>query len=1201
MIATLGRHRFAAVLGNSGSGKSSLVRAGVFPALRTGLLASAGPDWIIVDMRPGSDPIGNLLAALRLAGFAAGLSTDDLRSDPASILHEIRTTFERQPDLTSNVLILADQFEELFRHTVRPESATADYDEKAAFVNLLHTTVALADGAERGAAICAMITMRSDYLGECAQFRGLPEALNKAQYLVSRMTREQLRLVIEGPVHLAGASISPRLLHRLLNDVGEDPDQLPLLQHALSRTWQAWRDRSEPDSEINENDYISIGTMQNALSLHAMRVCEKATEKCRCSVTVIKRMFQRLRERDDKWRETRRTASILELSEVAESTPDEIIQVIECFRKPGRTFLTPFTGPLDKQTEIDVTHECLLRKWTTLAGDWVAEEEDSRQNYLRIAERSADDYLSGPMLERLLEWWESRKPNRAWAERYHKNFEEARILLFESRRRRDEQIEREEAERRLEQQQQVEKARLLAESRLNQTRKRGAYILATGALVFAGAMMWQNTRVSTQSELANTQLLISQAALASETDTYLKVSAVMAAEGVLRQSDGGEARRILSAALALMPKPEAVWPEVKGRIADYAPDGKTVAVASGDELVFVDRATGRILHRLHHQGSEIRSIDVTEERLVTGTADGKVRVWRLDLKADKPVLGEPRVYSCGSSVETLATTPQGTTVACGCVQPGSHALPTLILWQGDRRWNIPVPGATAATAPPADNSPPALALSEDGTRVATAYAGKLSVHTVFSDAEIAPKDGGKSKDDAASVVSLAPDPGAGDTFFYATNDGSVRGWSSESDTPILKLGSSPVAVANSKQLLAVSTADGVVKVWDVSAGSEIARVVLSSAARSLALAPDGDELLAFDSNGGLHRYRLNPNLALPLSNVSSARFTADGAKLAVRRFGTFAIVDVARRTVKTVPASQARPIMLSADLTRVFEIRASQPENTRYGISAFSDGRIQERICNVAVASSSAGSVFSSENRYLATYTMMPRSNDTAVRGIRIFDARTCNEAARINMTSSRAVPFLFTPDGNSLLYVQGGKLKTFDIARRMSADVPLPGTEPVRQLRLSPDGKMLATAADAGEDETAVTAAAHGGSVRLWSWPNPSQLRLLAQGVEVRTLAFSSDSRYLITSGLDRLIRVWTVSDGIERTRAIPGWPILGFAITPDSRLAAVTRQGLFLYPFQGRDLVNELCTRLDSKITREEWQRFMPGGPPTLCAPPK
>src|SRR5277367_5411345 len=111
--------------------------------------------------------------------------------------------------------------------------------------------------------------MRSDFLGDCLQFQGLPEAVNTGLYLVPRMTRDELRSAISGPVAVGGGEISQRLVLRLLNDLGDDHDQLPVLQHALMRAWDRWAAQPEREPAIDLADYEAIGGLNQAMSLHA--------------------------------------------------------------------------------------------------------------------------------------------------------------------------------------------------------------------------------------------------------------------------------------------------------------------------------------------------------------------------------------------------------------------------------------------------------------------------------------------------------------------------------------------------------------------------------------------------------------------------------------------------------------------------------------------------------------------------------------------------------------------------------------------------------------------------------------------------------------------------------------------------------------------------------------------------------------------
>ena len=277
LAARLARRRFVAVVGVSGSGKSSLVRAGLFPSLRGGFMARAGASWRIALLRPGSAPLASLAAALHDALRDSAPDSEDafpipvieatLRRSSLGLIEAVRQA-RIPPD--ESVLVVVDQFEELFRFK-RAEGDAAANADAAAFVKLF-----VEAHQQDAVPIYVMLTMRSDFLGDCAQFRGLPEAMNESQYLIPRMNRDERRQAVEGPIGVGGGRISPRLVQRLLNDVGEDPDQLPVLQHALMRTWQRWEQHRHDASPLDLDDYEAIGTMERALSRPRRRGVSRA-------------------------------------------------------------------------------------------------------------------------------------------------------------------------------------------------------------------------------------------------------------------------------------------------------------------------------------------------------------------------------------------------------------------------------------------------------------------------------------------------------------------------------------------------------------------------------------------------------------------------------------------------------------------------------------------------------------------------------------------------------------------------------------------------------------------------------------------------------------------------------------------------------------------------------------------------------------
>ncbi len=439
LVGRLAHRRFLAVVGASGSGKSSLVRAGLFACLRGGFMATAGSSWRIALLRPGSTPLASLAAALHDAlrdpsadsvdVLSTALIETTLRRSSLGLIEAVR---QARTPRDENILVVVDQFEELFRFKRASGDVAAEADA-AAFVKLLVEAPTRDD-----VPIYVMLTMRSDFLGDCTQFRGLPEALNESQYLIPRMNRDERRQAIEGPIGVGGARISPRLVQRLLNDVGEDPDQLPVLQHALMRTWQHWAAHREDGSPLDLEDYEAIGTMEGALSRQANEAYNALDGGHR---RVVEKMFKRLTERGPDNREIRRPTQFGELCAVAVARPTEVTRMIDLFRHPDRSFLMPPWGtPLQDDSFVDISHESLMRKWGELRR-WVNEESESRAMYARLAD-AAHRHQAGkaglwrnPDLKLARDWFKREQPNAAWAQRYGGGFALADAFLRRSTRR----------------------------------------------------------------------------------------------------------------------------------------------------------------------------------------------------------------------------------------------------------------------------------------------------------------------------------------------------------------------------------------------------------------------------------------------------------------------------------------------------------------------------------------------------------------------------------------------------------------------------------------------------------------------------------------------------------------------------------------------------------------------------------------------
>lgn len=444
LIDKLGKTRFLAVIGSSGSGKSSLVNCGLLTALRSGLMAEAGTHWKIIQCRPSGQPIRSLATALAEPDALYDEFTDgalQLSDIIDSNLHlserGIVDVFELARQKSDvNLLIVVDQFEELFRYTAAEATSTHQSEkagsEAAEFIKLL-----LHAQEQTDKPIYVVLTMRSDFLGDCTQFEGLAEAINKGQFLVPRMSREERKLAISGPVAVGGAQIDPVLLTQLVNDLGDDPDQLSILQHALNRIWTRWSGLNRREQSLNLAHYSSIGSMKLALDQHAEKVFEELkTERQRL---VCEKLFKALTNTSTDQRGVRRPTKLSALCNLTEATIDELITVVDAFRKPSRSFLMPSsTEQLDPDTVIDISHESLMRMWKRLIV-WANEEAESTNIYRRLSNTTALHAIGqaglwrDPDLQLALEWRMRAEPNEYWATRISAGFEQAMNFLDESR------------------------------------------------------------------------------------------------------------------------------------------------------------------------------------------------------------------------------------------------------------------------------------------------------------------------------------------------------------------------------------------------------------------------------------------------------------------------------------------------------------------------------------------------------------------------------------------------------------------------------------------------------------------------------------------------------------------------------------------------------------------------------------------------
>lgn len=457
-------NQFVAVIGSSGSGKSSLIYCGVLSEItRKG-------KWNVILTRPGSDPFKNLFNSL---SESLGKKPDELpgTEEYSSKLKELITADHRESK--SEYLIVIDQFEEVFRYR-KAGGEDESFNIRGKYVDLL---VELVENSKLPVNI--IITMRSDFIGECSRFQDFTSLINKSNYLIPRMSGENFKRVIEEPVKIAGSTVHPDLVERILREMGDNQDQLPILQHALMRTWNYWKENSNPDQAISVNDYEAVGGIARALSDHANEAFDELNQE---EKTACERIFRSLTEKGNDNRGVRRPTTVKDLSRISEFPVSSVIKILNVFRAEGRSFLIPSTiQKLDGNSVIDLSHEALMRIWDRL-NNWVDEESAAVTMYKRLSE-SAGLYQTGktglwrpPDLHLAVNWKNKNNPNLAWAVRHDPAFERTIVFLDTSR----EEFEKEEAN----------KIRL-QKLRLRRTRM---FALVLGAAAIVSLVMFLYTR-----------------------------------------------------------------------------------------------------------------------------------------------------------------------------------------------------------------------------------------------------------------------------------------------------------------------------------------------------------------------------------------------------------------------------------------------------------------------------------------------------------------------------------------------------------------------------------------------------------------------------------------------------------------------------------------------------------------------------------
>lgn len=1187
LLQILARNRFVAVVGVSGSGKSSLVRAGLLPAIERGFMAGAGSNWRILTIRPGATPMQNLATALSQSTALEAAELDigrrqtlvdaALSRDSFGLIEAARLTRSTSRE---NLLVLVDQFEEIFR-LGSARFKTADAEDPAAFVRLLLEAI-----HQTEVPIYVAITMRSDFLGDCARFRDLPETLNRAQYLIPRMTREQRRQAIEGPIAVGDATITPRLVQRLLNDLGDEPDQLPILQHALMRTWEAWCREGKFDSPIDLDHYEGIGGMADALSRHADEAYAELDERAQ---RIARRLFQCISEKGPDNREIRRPTRLSEICAIAEADQEAVTKGIDCFRSHGRTFLVPPAHEtLNPNSVIDVSHESLIRLWNRLRR-WTDEEAEDAATYKRLADDAARNkagrvaLLRDPGLAATLEWRATRQPNVAWADRYAPGFSDAMEFLDHSRR-----------------------VSLLKRYGV------GSAVTAVLLIAFGFSTIYlsqaKKLRETAQAGLAR-ELDFEAQAIERDHPEQLELSALLTLESakLAPTKDDDDFLRHVEA-ISEKPQFKLELPGVVHAVS-YSRDGRLIAAAAGENAYLLQTATGKIVQPLK-PGGTVTAISFSPDggRVATASYDQTARVF--DVSTGKEIWHSAQ----NAPVLAIAFSPDGRYLSTGGFDKTARMFDAL---NGSQIWQASFGGGVVAVAFSSDGRFVATGSQDNTARIFEAATGKEIWRSqrrsaVWSIAfspnnryfAIGCYDGGVLLFDAATgnekwrvlegdkinAVAFSPNGnylavGSADKtarVFETASEGREN-WRITEDGGIDAISFSPDG-----RYLATGSEEKTARVFEVATQTELWRLVHSDTVGSVAFSPDGRHLATGSDDKNARLFDMAKNgvsFDTGKDQVTTAVFSPDERFVAV--LGQTKVGQLFEHDTQVFETSSGKNILVlkatSPDKQVLAVAFGPQGNQMAFGIKD-STARVIETATGKEIAtlkgndSKVVSVAFSPDGHFVATGSF----DQTA----RVFDAASGKQVSQLKH-GDVVDAVAFSPDGR--LVATGSYDKTARVFEAATGNQlsQLQHDSVVDSVAFSPDGRF-------------VTTSDRNNKVRVFESTTGRELWSTTEDAAISAAVFSPDDRYVITTNDDKTARIFELATGEETSRLSLGHPILGLSFDPRSSYIVAASPApnrpeidIESFPLRDSDLANDVCSRLSRDLTTQERKQYLPNEP--------
>ncbi len=1125
--------RFLAVIGASGSGKSSAVKAGLIPALRTGRLPNS-ENWFIAETVPGANPFVSLEEAL-LKVAVHPLEGLQQKLQGENGLHQVVKRL--LPDDTSELLLIVDQFEELFT-LVEDEAVRHRYMD-----NLI------ASFSHPQSRVRLIITLRADFYDKPLQYRQFGQVLRQRMETVLPLAPEELQEAIIMPATNLGVSYEQGLVDTIIADVGAQPGTLPLLQYALTELFE----RRE-GFMLNLAAYQGIGGVTGALARRADEVYEALGSAE--AQDAARQLFLRLVSVGDSQDTTRRRIRRSELADTA------VMEAV--INRFGKSRLLTFDRDAQtREATLEVAHEAIIRNWQRLRL-WIEESRSLLQIQNRLTSNAQE--------------WEATKKNASYLATglrlaQYEGLLDSKVTLsnLEAEYLKESIAQREEKRR-------AEEARKEHELQLQrQAANRLRYLVAVmlvflvvaiGLTVFA---FNQRANAETQAQIAERQADESRSlALAANAEEWADrdqgLALALAVEANSIADPPIFARTVLDE-LAYQPGVAYIWDSHRDRVISvaFSPDGRIAATGSGDtsaRLWDVETGAERFHLTGHSDAVWIVAFSPDGSLLATGSADATIKLWSVETGRLLRTLERHT-----NQVRDLRFSPDGRLLLSGAfdstaklwsvttgelirtfeghtenifrvdIRPDAQQIVTASFDDTAIIWDLNT-GAILHRLAEHRNDLRVVAYSPDGQTIATGSADSTAILWDANSGALVHRLNGHTD----WVMNLAFSPN-GETLVTGSADTTARLWNALTGELIHNF----VGHADRIETLAFSPAgdmvltgcwDSTSNLWSVGSGRLIHRFAgQQDTIKSVAFSPTGDYILtgSLDSTARLWDVT-SPEMIKDFIGhtgaVLSVRFSPDGGTLLTGSVdGSGRLWSIASDETTAIldePFSWLRSANYNADGTRIV---GGGDDMVGYVWDRQTGGLIRQLEGHTGWIMSAS---YSPDSRFILTASLD--------RTARLWDAETGAFIRALEGHTGGLLSAAFSPDGSRIITgAEDDSVILWDSTTGAIIQQLPAHDDDVFAVMFSPDGRYFATASG---DATA----------KIWDATSLELVfSLTGHTGDVRAVAFSPDGRWILTGSADTSARLWDATNGQHR-HSYTGHSseVVGVAFSPDSTQVA-------------------------------------------------